>query len=133
MTTGQAIRKARKRANITQAQLAARINCTEGYVAHLERGRSLPSENKLLRICDVLRMDKREMIRQRQKEKATGEARPFYDDPPQAAVYFREGHSLTSEQMQYAMKVIQAIERDEKVRAAIDLIIGEEYHGAGKS
>ena len=126
MKLGSAIRKSRKQARITQAQLAVEIGCTEGYVAHIERGRSLPSEHKLLQICEVLKLDKRQMIHLRQKEKASAEARQFYDEPAPETLFFREGRGLTPEQVIYAVKVIRAVESNEKVRTAIDLIIGED-------
>jgi len=126
MKLGQKIREARQKVQMTQSQLAGEIGCTEGYVAHLEHSRSLPSELKLLKICEIFKLDTREMIHMRQREKATVKARPFYDEPNQESLFFRDGHTLSPEQMSYAVKVIQAVEKNEKVRAAIDLIIGED-------
>ena len=111
---------------MTQSQLASEIGCTEGYVAHLEHSRSLPSELKLLKICEIFELDTREMIQLRQREKATVKARPYYDDPNQDTLFFREGTSLSPTQLRYAIKVIKAVEKNEKVRMAIDLIIGED-------
>ncbi len=125
MKLGDHIRAARQYAHMTQAQLAHRLKCTEGYIAHLEHGRSLPSEPKLLELCEILNLDKREMILRRQREKAADAARPYYEPPETGQVFFREGHTLTPEQVAYAMKVIRAVEANDKVKAAIDLILGD--------
>lgn len=126
MKLGQEICKARSRAKLTQAKLAREIGCTEGYIAHIENGRSLPSERKLLLICDTLKLDKHEMIVKRQKEKASDAARPFYEPPLEEKHYFRREYKLTDEQIAYAIKVIRAIQKNDKVKTAIDLIIGED-------
>ncbi len=126
MKLGESIRNARRKTGVTQAELARQIGCTEGYVAHIEHGRSLPSELKLLHICDVLGLDKRRAIRLRQQEKAHDQARPYYEENREETFFFRDGHRLTRQQMDYAIKVIRAVENDERVRNAIDLLIGED-------
>jgi transcriptional regulator with XRE-family HTH domain len=124
---GEKIRAARRSARLTQAQLAERLGCTEGYIAHIEHGRSLPSDVKLLQLCDALNLDKREMLRLRQLEKASHEARPFFfDAPPAELTYFRGGDRLTREQMDYALRVIHAAENNRKFKAILDVMLEEE-------
>lgn len=123
---GEAIRKRRRQKKMTQAVLAKKLGCTEGYIAHLEHGRSLPSELKLLHLCDILEMDKREMIGFRQREKASDQAKPFYEKETTIEMYYRDGKTMTKEQFDYAVKVIRAIEKNDKIKTAIDLLIGEE-------
>ena len=50
MRAGHLIREARRRAGLTQAELAERIGTTQSAVARLERGRSAPSAERLARI-----------------------------------------------------------------------------------
>jgi transcriptional regulator with XRE-family HTH domain len=56
MDGGQLAREARRRAGLTQAELAERIGTTQSAVARLERGRTDPSVERLGRIvraCDL--------------------------------------------------------------------------------
>src|SRR5947209_8476664 len=46
------VREARKRAGLTQAELAARVGTTQSAIARLERGRTTPT---LERISDLVR------------------------------------------------------------------------------
>ncbi len=46
-----ALIEARARADLTQAQLAARMNTTQAVIARLESGRSMPSTRTLSRIA----------------------------------------------------------------------------------
>ena len=46
---------ARKRARLTQAELAARMNTTQSVVARLESGRSHPSTNTLEKVATATR------------------------------------------------------------------------------
>jgi len=123
MKVGQLIREGRERAKLTQAELADKIGCTVGYVAHLEHGRSLPSELKLLQLCDALKLDKREAIRTRQLQKASKQAQPYYEDTPGETVFFRDGHKLRPDQVALALKVIRAVEKNPDIRTAINVIL----------
>lgn len=118
------LREARQKRNLTQAQLAQTLACSPGYIAHLENGRALPSEAKLLKLCELLGLDKRRLILERQKEKATGDARAYYEPEAEGAAFFRLGSDLSPEQLAYAVRVIKAIEKNRRVRDAIDLLIG---------
>jgi transcriptional regulator with XRE-family HTH domain len=54
MVGGELVREARKRAGLTQRQLADRASTTQSAIARLEAGRSAPSleaVERLLRLC----------------------------------------------------------------------------------
>src|SRR3954451_14403497 len=54
MIGGELVREARKRAGITQAELATRADTTQSAIARLESGRTSPSleqVERLLRLC----------------------------------------------------------------------------------
>ena len=53
MSYGKIIRSNRKRLEMTQRELAGRLGCTDGYVAHLESEFKLPSINILLALSGV--------------------------------------------------------------------------------
>lgn len=126
-TLGEEIRRARKQRGMTQAALAECLGCTEGYVAHIEHGRSLPSDAKLLHLCECLELDPRQMIHLRQREKASGAIRPFFDEPdPSERVFFRESDRLSSEQLAYARRIIRAVESNRRFKAILDVMLEEE-------
>ena len=50
------IRKHRERRNLTQIELAAKLDVTQAYVAHLENGRKVPSLDMLERLGAALRI-----------------------------------------------------------------------------
>lgn len=54
MSIGSNISKYRKLANLSQTQLAAKVNVTQPAIAHYEGGYKLPSILLLIRIADVL-------------------------------------------------------------------------------
>lgn len=54
MIGGELVRESRKRAGLTQAELAARAGTTQSAIARLESGRTAPSleqVERLLRLC----------------------------------------------------------------------------------
>jgi DNA-binding XRE family transcriptional regulator len=52
--TGQIIEDARKKANITQEELAARIGTNKSYISRVETGRTEPKVSTFYRIAVVL-------------------------------------------------------------------------------
>lgn len=54
MLTGDKIREARKKAGITQLQLADKIYISESYIALIESNRRNPSMNVLTKIAEAL-------------------------------------------------------------------------------
>ena len=53
MSYGNTILSHRKRLELTQRQLADRVGCTDGYIAHLESELKFPSINVMLALSDV--------------------------------------------------------------------------------
>ena len=53
MGYGQIIKSTRDRLQMTQRQLAERVGCTDGYVAHLESEVKLPSINLIVGLGEV--------------------------------------------------------------------------------
>lgn len=61
-TFGQVIRDRRRQLDLTQAEVAGRINTSTPYVGHLESGKRHPSEKIVTKLADVLRLDRREIF-----------------------------------------------------------------------
>ena len=57
MTTGERIRAARKRAGLTQKQLAERIGVKSPNLSQLENGKREPQNDTLRRIAEALEVD----------------------------------------------------------------------------
>lgn len=53
---GRNIAKARKRLNLTQAELAKQLRCSDNFVALLETGGRAPSFETLVKLSKVLRV-----------------------------------------------------------------------------
>ena len=54
--TGQIIEEARKKANLTQEQLAERIGTNKSYISRVETGRTEPRVSTFYRIASALGM-----------------------------------------------------------------------------
>jgi len=59
---GQVIRRRRRELNLTQDQVAARIETSTPYVGQLESSRRHPSDLIVERLADALGLDKRELF-----------------------------------------------------------------------
>lgn len=53
------VRRARRRAKLTQYELARKLGCTDSYIAKIERGRAYPATDFLVRLFEELRIDER--------------------------------------------------------------------------
>lgn len=51
---GDELRNARRKAGLTQEQVAARARISREYVSQLERDRQSPTVDMLLRVCRIL-------------------------------------------------------------------------------
>ena len=51
------LREFRRKAKMTQAKLAERSGVSQGYIAHIESGRRVPSVKTAKKIADVLGID----------------------------------------------------------------------------
>src|SRR5216683_1379391 len=59
---GQMIRSRRRLNNLTQEQVARRIEASTPYVGHLESGKRHPSDDIVTRLADALGFDRRELF-----------------------------------------------------------------------
>ena len=62
VNVGERIKKVRKAAGLTQAQLAKRLNVTRGYIGNVEQNQYSPSLAVLQRIADALQIDIAEFV-----------------------------------------------------------------------
>jgi transcriptional regulator with XRE-family HTH domain len=59
---GHMIRDRRRQLELTQEELARRIQTSTPYIGHIESGKRHPSDEILTRIADVLGFDRRELF-----------------------------------------------------------------------
>jgi transcriptional regulator with XRE-family HTH domain len=59
---GDLIRRQRRQLNLTQEELARRIKTSVPYVGHLEAEKRHPSEKVVIKLADVLVLDRRELF-----------------------------------------------------------------------
>lgn len=60
---GKRIKENRKKAGLTQDQLAAQLHYSKGYISQLERGISRPNLDTLGNICSILCCDVAELLK----------------------------------------------------------------------
>ncbi|MBE3604157.1 helix-turn-helix transcriptional regulator [bacterium] len=60
-TFGQVIRERRRELNLTQREVARRVNVSIAYIGHLEADKRHPSDKILGRLTEVLRMERRDL------------------------------------------------------------------------
>ncbi len=59
---GKFIAECRKKSNLTQAQLAEKLNITDRAVSKWERGKSMPDSSVMLELCDVLKITVNDLL-----------------------------------------------------------------------
>jgi transcriptional regulator with XRE-family HTH domain len=59
---GQVIRDRRRQLDLTQQEIARRIKTSTPYVGHLESSKRHPSDKVLVRLAEVLGLDRRELF-----------------------------------------------------------------------
>ncbi|MFQ5696369.1 MAG: helix-turn-helix domain-containing protein, partial [Terriglobia bacterium] len=57
------VRRARKRAGLTQYELARKLGCTDSYIAKIETGKAYPATEFLVRLFTELRIDERQLVK----------------------------------------------------------------------
>lgn len=60
---GNFIAERRKQKNLTQAQLAEKLNITDRAVSKWETGRSMPDSSVMLELCEILEISVNELLR----------------------------------------------------------------------
>ena len=59
---GQVIRDRRRQLDLTQEEVARRINTSTPYIGHLESAKRHPSEKVVTKLADVLGLERRELF-----------------------------------------------------------------------
>ena len=59
---GRFIAECRKKQNLTQLQLAEKLNITDRAISKWENGRSLPDSSIMLELCDILKITVNELL-----------------------------------------------------------------------
>ena len=59
---GKFIAERRKHVNLTQAQLAEKLNITDRAVSKWERGKSMPDSSVMLELCDILKITVNDLL-----------------------------------------------------------------------
>ena len=59
---GRFIAERRKRVNLTQAQLAEKLNITDKAISKWERGKAMPDVSLMLELCDILEISVNELL-----------------------------------------------------------------------
>lgn len=56
------VRRARRRAQLTQYELARKLGCTDSYIAKIETGKAYPATDFLVRLFEELKIDERRLV-----------------------------------------------------------------------
>ena len=59
---GKFIAECRKKQNLTQAQLAEKLNVTDRAVSKWETGKSMPDSSIMLELCDILKINANDLL-----------------------------------------------------------------------
>ena len=59
---GKFIAKCRKKQNLTQLQLAEKLNITDRAVSKWERGKSMPDSSIMLELCEILKISVNDLL-----------------------------------------------------------------------
>ena len=59
---GKFIGKCRKNVNLTQAQLAEKLNITDKAISKWETGRAMPDSSVMLELCDILKITVNDLL-----------------------------------------------------------------------
>ena len=98
-TVGERIRRRRKELNMTQAELAERINRSIKYCADIERGYCGMSIDTLLSFCQALRISPSTLL--------LGETAPFAEGDDSSAEILAALSECTQEQRQNILQTIR--------------------------
>ena len=60
--TGKFIAECRKKNNLTQAQLAEKLNITDRAISKWETGKAMPDSSIMLELCDILKISVNELL-----------------------------------------------------------------------
>ena len=72
---GRSLREARKRAGLSQAEVARRAKTDRSYLSDLERDRQSPSVHLFIRICRAMGTSAASVIRKAEESAGDGESK----------------------------------------------------------
>lgn len=98
---GEVAREARKKAELTQEDVAGRIGIATEVYGRFERGDMLPSVPTLVRLCRVLRLDANEVLGLSSKQTLTWieQSLPESEEPPAVRRLVRTLRQLSPRQL----------------------------------
>lgn len=115
---GTVVREARRKANLTQADVAERVGLATEVLGRLERGQMLPSVPSLRKLCRVLRVDAN-VILGLDVEKAPlwlDAPEPEADDLPELRRLVRTLRRMDAAQLAVVVSTANALVRHTKQR-----------------
>ncbi len=59
---GKFITECRKKNNLTQAQLAEKLNITDRAISKWENGKAMPDSSIMLELCEILKISVNELL-----------------------------------------------------------------------
>ena len=59
---GKFIAECRKKNNLTQAQLAEKLNITDRAISKWENGKAMPDSSIMLELCEILKISVNELL-----------------------------------------------------------------------
>lgn len=113
---GERIRELRKRANLTQAELAERINAHPVTIAKYETGKHQPSVEALERLADALGVSTEVITGRADKPEEQDEAwaiRERLRRDPNYRILFKAAETAKPEHLRAAAAMIKALQEDE--------------------
>ncbi len=101
----QLIRGRRRQLDLTQEQVASRIKTSVAYVGHLESGKRHPSPTIVMKLADILGLDRRELfflanpLTKTLVSEAPGTTGPTVWDRFRQDRSLREAHRITDDEL----------------------------------
>ena len=121
---GRVIRERRRQLDLTQKQVAQRIQTSVPYIAHLETGRRHPSDQVVVRLANSLGLDARDLfLLANPKTRSLISEHPELDVPSAWNVFvkdvkLRQIHNITDQEME----TLSQVSKMGEVRAPRDFL-----------
>jgi transcriptional regulator with XRE-family HTH domain len=110
-TLGAAARQARRRARLTQSDVADRVGLVTEVYGRLERGHLLPSVPSLLKLCLALKVSSDSLLGLDASRLPRWVELPGHTDTPQLRRLFRALRLLSPAQLKAVAQVVHVIQK----------------------